>query len=203
MKRLSVLYGGGFAPDAKGEPKIKTSSAPLNGDPLDDIIARLYAEGTEKGYSKEEITMRLHKVPEVAEVTLIDSDIIINGIALSHLKPSVRAFYILVARHPEGIEKEKYPGGLLKDGFRKYLDEYESILNELKGACEKSVFDKSKFNIDSRFPHYRDKVNKTIKEVEDNNGGLNLSSCKVVGTRCMYISAKVIDLVGLHTVPPL
>lgn len=202
MKKVSVFYGGEMP--SKAGPETKTTSAPLGGDPMDDKIAQLCAALSEEGYSKREIQKRLKEDPEVAEVTLTDSDIIINGIPLNgRLIPSVRAFYILVARHPEGIEKEKDPEGVLKDSFCKYLDEYKSIHDELKGIRKKKVLDKSRFNIDSRFPRYRDIVNDAITEVEEENGGLNLSSCKVVGTRCLRITAKVIDRVVLYKVPEL
>lgn len=203
MKHLSIFYGGGIVPGSKEKPEEKTSSTPLNGGPLHDKIAQLYAAASEEGFSKEEIKKRLHEDPEVAEVTLTDSDISINGISLGRLNQSVRAFYILVARHPEGIEKEKDPNGLVKDSFGKYLDEYMSIQDEMIGIRGKKVLDKSEFNIDSRFPHYRNQVNNAITKVEEENGGLNLSSCKVYGTQCWKITAKVIDRVVLHTVSEL
>jgi len=202
MKKVSVFYGGGVP--SKAGRETNTASAPLAGGPLDDKIAQLYAAASEDGFSNEEIQKRLKADPEIAEVTLTDSDLIINGIPLNgRLIPSVRAFYILVARHPEGIEKESDPKELVKDSFCKYLDEYKNIHDELTGIRKKKVLDMSRFNIDSRFPRYRDIVNDTITEVEEENGGLNLSSCKVVGTRRLSISAKVIDRVGLHTVPEL
>ena len=201
MKGTSIFYGGGPAREESG---VKTGSAPLCGDPLDDLRAQLMAKAEEAGFSKEEISQRLKEEPHVAEVVLSESGIKVGGHELERLNPSVRAFYILVARHPEGIVKEEDPESILKGSFQgRYLAEYEDILSKLKRIRKEKEFNGISFDLDARFPRYRDDVNKAIKTVEEAHEGLNLSSCKVVGTKCLKITARVIDMTAMQEIDEL
>jgi hypothetical protein len=165
---------------------------------LDDLRAQLVAKAEEAGYSKEEIKRRLGKEPYLAEVVLTGSDITVDGYKLERLNPSVRAFYILVARHPEGIEKKEDPR--LKGSFQeRYEEEYKAIFNSLASIRKK----RATISLDARFQRYRDDVNKAIKAVEEAHGNLDLSSCKVVGTKCWKISARVVDMTDMVEVPEL
>ena len=194
---VSLFHGGGPAKDESGK---KPGQAPLCGDPLDDLRAQLVAKAEEAGYSKEEIKRRLGKEPYLAEVVLTGSDITVDGYKLERLNSSVRAFYILVARHPEGIEKKEDPRGLLKGSFQeRYEEEYKAIFNSLTSIRKK----RATISLDARFQRYRDDVNKAIKSVEEAHGNLDLSSCKVVGTQCWKISARVVDLTDMTGVPEL
>lgn len=207
MKKISIFYGGG-TPHKTGTEK-NTDSAPLSGDALDDKIVQLYAAASEEGYSQQEIQKRLHEELEVATVTLTKSQIFVEGHPLERVTPSSRALYILVARHPEGVKKEKNPEGLPKDSFYKYLDEYKSILQELmRKREERQFFDASyekrlcnKGNIDKCFDNYRGKLEEAITKVENSHKNLNLSSCKISGKKCWRITARVIDNVNIHSVP--
>lgn len=197
MKKTSLFYGGGPAKDESGR---KPASAPLSGDPFDHLRAQFIAKAEEAGYSKEEINRRLVEEPHLAEVVLTTCDIIVGGYNLEHLNPSVRAFYILVARHPEGLEKKEDPKGLLKDSFQeRYIEEYKEIFNRITSIRKK----RATFDLDARFLRYRDDVNKAIKAVEDAHKPLDLSSCMVVGTKCWKINAKVVDLMDMVEVPEL
>lgn len=201
MKGTSIFYGDGPAREESG---VKTGSAPLCGDPLDDLRAQLMAKAEEAGFSKEEISQRLKEEPHVAEVVLSESSIKVGGHELEHLNPSVRAFYILVARHPEGIVKEEDPESILKGSFRdRYLAEYKDILSKLERSRKAKKSNGIKFDLDSRFPHYRNDVNNAITAIEKANGDLDLSSCKVFGEKCLKITAKVVDLTAIFEVPEL
>ena len=202
MKKSTILFRGESAPKESGK---KLESLPLCGDPLDDLRNQLIAKANELGFSNEEINRRLKEEPHLAEVILSESDITVDGYKLKRLNPSIRAFYILVARHPEGIEKEVDPQGRLNESFQhKYIKEYKDIFNKLERTRKEKEGSKGRsFDLDSRFPRYRNDVNKAITAIEEAHKKLNLSSCKIVGTKCWKITAKVIDLTLITTVPEL
>lgn len=201
MKKTSIFYGGG---PVKDESDKKPGSAPLCGDPAGDLIVRMYAEASEEGIPKEMIDQRIKDGLHIANIVLSESDITVDGYKLEHLNPSVRAFYILVARHPEGIKRKVSPDPKKdKDSFDCYLGEYKEIFSKLLRTRKEKESKGISYDIDARFPHYRDAVNKAITAIEDAHKPLDLSSCKVPPTKCWKISANVVDLMAITVDPEL
>lgn len=179
--KISPFYGGGFI---QGKSQKNSPTAPLQGDPIDDMIARTKAEWKEKGVSEEELRKRWNEEPFAARVVITKNSITLEGHKMDEkLNPSVRAFYILICRHPEGITK-----GHFHDD---YLDEYQDIFYALERKHEEKE-EKMTFELDKRAPRYRDDIRKAIEEIEKQTG-LNLSSCKIYGKLKWKITTKYID----------
>ena len=191
MKKTSIFYGGG---PVKDESDKKPGSAPLCGDPLDDILASMTAEAKDRGYSEDEVKERINRGPRQAEIVITRESITLDGHPLEKLNPSVRAFYILVCSHPEGLEVRNF--------HDKYLDEYQDIFYNLKRVREQKK--EMSFELDIRAPRYRDDIRKAIEKIERDHPGIDLSSCKIYGkTKWRIRTMKVLILLGTNSLTEL
>lgn len=192
VRRVSMFYGGGYYDD-EGQPSAATKPAednfskegwcPLCGDPLDHILADCEMKAEEKGYSWEEMIQRLQDRKPAPSVILNDDAILIEGHPLEGLNPSVRAFYILVCRHPEGISVGK------ENLHERYLDEYKGIYYGLNRKRKPKSDKGITFELDRRAWRYRDDINKAIKKLEERTG-LDLSRCCIYGdSNCWRVLA--------------
>ena len=161
---------------------------------MDDGIARFKAEMEDQGYSFKEVQERINKEPHNAIIVITKEAITLDGYPLEKLTPAIRAFYILICNHPEGLEVGKF--------HDKYLDEYKDIyweLNRKRKAKEKHGVS---FELDKRASHYKDSIKKAIEKIEQDHLGIDLSSCKIYGEKKWRIQTKLVlvdpDLMGMN-----
>ena len=171
--KQSIFYGGAWPSGGSAITSKGKKSVPFSGDPLDDLIASVQIGAELEGYSEEEIKQRLENNSNV-EITVIGTEIMLGRYALEDLDPSCKAFYILLVHHPAGLR--------LKDLQSDYLEEYLSIKETVqrKRAKSKRQQDVS-VDLAKQGPKYRSKINQAITKIEEENGGVNLSSCKIFG----------------------
>lgn len=187
--KVSIFFGGGVL---QGLSPSNVSGCPLQGDPLDDIIARTNAEAEDKGYSAHELKERINAETYNAKIEITKDSITLDGYPLENLNPSVIAFYILVCNHSEGLVVGKFND--------KYLDEYKRIYGEVKRKRKEKEDKGITFDLDNRSKRYRDDLNKAIKQIEQNHPGLNLSRCKIFGTERWKIqTSEVFNLMGINS----
>ena len=171
----SIFYGGGIP--ANGKTK-EESGAPLQGDALARIQAEYRAKAEDAGYSIEEILEREGKPVNKSLVQISNKGIVINERYSLELIPSERAFYILIARHPDGI--------LIKDfSLQRFKSEYKSIYEGLnRNRKVKFQNDTMSFNLDDKdlIRRYRSSINKAISSIDEAND-IDLSSCLIVGKK--------------------
>ena len=184
MKKTSIFYGGGI-PVGRNTCK-ESTEAPSQGDPLDDMIAEYRAKAQDMGYSTEEIAARerQHVTPSIVYIS--NGSITLDGHKLE-LIPSVKAFYILIANHPEGVFRKDLSKS---DYLYEYRDYYISLD---RTRALKSQNDTMSFELEKEASKYRTTINKAIERIEAAHGGINLSSCKIYGTK-WRITAKVENL---------
>ena len=179
-KKISIFYGGGTLEKEKifsGE-----GSCPLCGDPLDHLIAEFQARASEQGYSSEEIVKRLNTSNPMPRIELSTQEIRIEGHLLEKLKPSIRAFYILLCIHPEGIE-------VGKDSLHEnYLDEYQDIYYAMARSRKIKSSNGISFELDEMAQRYRTCIKEAIERLEEDTG-LDLSKCCICGRRRWFIPA--------------
>ncbi len=180
---VSLFYGGGLPQGSIGEGD---SSCPFQGDPLDDILASMAAEVKDRGYSEEEVKERIKRGPRQARIVITKDTITLDGYSLGRLNPSVRAFYILVCSHPEGLEVGEF--------HDKYLDEYQDIFYELERVRGEKEGKGMTFELDKRAPRYRDDIRKAIEKIELDHPELDLSSCKIYGKTKWRIGTKKVSI---------
>lgn len=168
------------------------SECPFQGDPLDDFISRGLADMAELGYSSDEIKERINKEPYNPRIVISVDEIILDGHPLEGLNPSVRAFYILVCNHPEGL--------LVGQFHDEYLDEYKDIFQMLKRKRVMKKHNDMSFELDKRAKRYRDDIKKSIEKIEREFPGLNLSRCKIYGTERWIVQTRDIhNLMGINS----
>ena len=123
------------------------------------------------GYSMEEIEKRT-KVLETTSISIVNYEIRLGEYALDAPDPTCRAFYILLSKHPNGILK--------KDLNALYKEEFLSILKAIPRERAQSK-KKNNISLNDQASLYKCKINKAIEDIENEHGGINLSSCKIGG----------------------
>ena len=183
---ISPFYGGGLS---LGQTE---TGCPLQGDPIDDLIARTKAEMEDQGYSFKEVQERINKEPYNARIVITKDAITLDGFPLEKLTPSERAFYILVCSHPEGLEVGKF--------HDEHIDDYQDIFWKLNRKRKEKEKHGVSFELDRRASHYKDSIKKAIEKIEQEHPGVNLSSCKIYGEKKWRIQTKLVwvnlDLMG-------
>lgn len=185
VRRVSMFYGGGYYDDeeqtsATTKPAednfSKEGWCPLCGDPLGDRIAEARILAAEDGYSAEEFGEKVQRGAEVHLICFNKKEIRIDGNVLEGLTPSLRAFYILLLRHPEGLTPNR---------LEEYDDEYRGIYLSLEGKRKqrKDRYGKPlepSFQLDRRAFRYRDDIHKALDNLEKRTG-MDLSGYKIFG----------------------
>lgn len=146
---------------------------PFCGDSLDDILANAMADSLQLKYTVKEFEERKSKPVPIIPVGEENGIIYLGSLKLQ-LAPRLKALYLLLLRHPKGIE--------LKAIENDYLSELNSIYNGLcEGDCENGgeKLDRT-YNLKA-IPKNKCLINEHITELEKNNGDINLSSCKISG----------------------
>ena len=169
----SIFYGGAWPSGASKGSSNGDKSVPFSGDPLDDTIASALIRAEQLGYSEEEFNQRLENYKDV-KIVVDGTRIMLGQYELEDLDPSCKAFYILMVRHPEGLR--------LKDLQSDYLEEYLSIKEAVRRKRAKSKKQQhASVDLAEQGPKYRIKINDAITKLEEENGEVDLSSCKIEG----------------------
>lgn len=168
----SIFYGGAWPSGASKGSSNGDKSVPFSGDPLDDTIASALIRAEQLGYSEEEFNQRLENYKDV-KIVVDGTRIMLGQYELEDLDPSCKAFYILMVRHPEGLR--------LKDLQSDYLEEYLSIKETVRRKRAKSKKQHASVDLAEQGPKYRIKINDAITKLEEENGEVDLSSCKIEG----------------------
>lgn len=190
MKKTSIFYGGGIT--VNGKTSKASTGAPLQGDPRHDLLARHRIEEEDLGITGDTHEEVLKEADRKAYVRITRDKITLDGHELK-LKPSWKAFYILVANHPEGIKQ-----GQIRE---LYLDDYQDIYYEIERERAEKKGKPMKFELDIESSRYVSEINNRIKQIEEKTG-LVLVSCKIMGDP-MRIYARVDNLMGMYSLKEL
>ena len=146
-------------------------SVPLCGDALDDIFANAMVNALRIYYSEKEFEERRNKPISIIPIRENDGDIYLGTLKLE-LSPRLRALYILFLRHPKGVA--------LKAIENDYLTELNQLYNKFREGNSTKGVKKGDipYNLKA-IPKNKCLINGQITKLEKENGGINLSSCKI------------------------
>lgn len=188
--KTSIFFGGGLPVDDKSGKD--SNGMPLQGDPNHDALVRHRMEVKNMHLSEEELKKYYEEADRKACVRITKDGVTLDGHVLE-LKPSRLAFYILVATHPEGIEKGKI--------YENYLDDYQDIYYVLPRKRKERKGKLISFKLDKEASKYVDEINDAIEQIEKETGAI-LATCKI-WTDPMMIGASVENFMGTNSLKEL